>query len=445
VIPGGSAEAAALAEGAPRIHRVGRGSARAPAAAAGREGADEAGHAALVAQARRRRPARPERREVLTGSLVAAAFLGAALAMLALAHVSLAVSPAALVLLVVGFAVLTRFEIEIASGGAVATQLLFIPMLFVLPLPLVPFCVAAGYLLGFALDVARGRIHVLRAGAVAASAWFAVPPALVLLAAGRPAAWSHWPLYVAVFASQCAADFVRTLVQERLAHRVRPHQLLLPLARVYCFDALLTPVALLAAFASAGGRLSFLALLPLVAIFAELASERRGRLDAEIEAVELDVLARRDPLTGLSNRRQLEVDLRVAAGGGEEWLLALFDLDGFKRFNDTYGHPAGDDLLTRLGDAFSAATGDHGYRLGGDEFCTLTPLPAEVESFLENCTTALCEIGEGYSLYCSYGAVFMPGEADNPSEALRLADTRLYGEKAVRRARGRAAGHVPSR
>ena len=54
----------------------------------------------------------------------------------------------------------------------------------------------------------------------------------------------------------------------------------------------------------------------------------------------------------------------------EPWLLAIFDLDGFKGYNDAFGHPAGDALLARLGGRLAAATADHGraYRLGGDEF-----------------------------------------------------------------------------
>ena len=62
-------------------------------------------------------------------------------------------------------------------------------------------------------------------------------------------------------------------------------------------------------------------------------------------------LALTDPLTGLGNRRQLMEDLELACRMGsarEPWQLVLYDLNGFKRYNDTYGHPAGDALLARL-------------------------------------------------------------------------------------------------
>ena len=54
-------------------------------------------------------------------------------------------------------------------------------------------------------------------------------------------------------------------------------------------------------------------------------------------------------------------------------MLLLFDLNGFKHYNDTFGHPAGDELLSRLGGALRDAVGEDGtaYRIGGDEFCVL--------------------------------------------------------------------------
>lgn len=60
-------------------------------------------------------------------------------------------------------------------------------------------------------------------------------------------------------------------------------------------------------------------------------------------------------------------------------MLGLFDLDGFKRYNDTYGHPAGDALLARLAERMAEAVGPAGraYRMGGDEFCTLLDGDAE--------------------------------------------------------------------
>src|SRR5207302_932998 len=106
-----------------------------------------------------------------------------------------------------------------------------------------------------------------------------------------------------------------------------------------------------------------------------------------------------DPLTKLGNRRKLSADLeaRLAeASASAPLMLALFDLDGFKGYNDTFGHLAGDALLARLGAKLKASVDEHGsaYRLGGDEFCVLLSAPAgELERALAAAADALKERG----------------------------------------------------
>jgi two-component system cell cycle response regulator len=142
-----------------------------------------------------------------------------------------------------------------------------------------------------------------------------------------------------------------------------------------------------------------------------------------------------DALTGLGNRRSLIVDLEhaLAAGSGAEpRILVIFDLNGFKRYNDTYGHPSGDTLLRRLGGKLAASVEHVGaaYRLGGDEFCVLASVTRENPALLlDNTSSALSESGEGFAVTASFGAVFLPDEALDFSEALRLADERLYAQK----------------
>jgi diguanylate cyclase (GGDEF)-like protein len=143
--------------------------------------------------------------------------------------------------------------------------------------------------------------------------------------------------------------------------------------------------------------------------------------------------ARTDALTGLWNRRRLLDDLeRHVDGDAGPALLALFDLNGFKQYNDVFGHPAGDALLTRIGGSLSGYVGSNGtaYRMGGDEFCILcTDPPAAVDALLQGAALALEEHGEGFSVTASCGAVLIPEEAATPSEALRRADQRLYEQK----------------
>ncbi len=80
--------------------------------------------------------------------------------------------------------------------------------------------------------------------------------------------------------------------------------------------------------------------------------------------------ATHDHLTGLPNRRRLMSDLDRP---GERRLLGFFDLDGFKTYNDTYGHVEGDLMLQRLSRKLGDAVAGRGraYRLGGDEFCVV--------------------------------------------------------------------------
>jgi diguanylate cyclase (GGDEF)-like protein len=110
----------------------------------------------------------------------------------------------------------------------------------------------------------------------------------------------------------------------------------------------------------------------------------------------------------------------------------IFDLNGFKGYNDSFGHPAGDALLMRLGEKLAAVPGDEvaAYRLGGDEFCLIAAVqPGEAEPLIDRSCVALSERGEGFEISTSFGAIMLPDEATDAAEALRLADERLYAQK----------------
>ena len=140
-----------------------------------------------------------------------------------------------------------------------------------------------------------------------------------------------------------------------------------------------------------------------------------------------------DSLTGLGNRRRFVSDLETLLEEGSDPVsLTVFDLDGFKTYNDSFGHAAGDALLGRVASRLADATDGYGaaYRLGGDEFCILASAPAEGPgSLIERAAAALTEEGEGFSVRCSYGSVLMPAEASELTEALRIADDRMYLHK----------------
>ena len=142
-----------------------------------------------------------------------------------------------------------------------------------------------------------------------------------------------------------------------------------------------------------------------------------------------------DPVTGLGNRRRLMLDLEEAIPSGERpALFALFDLDGFKAYNDSFGHPAGDALLCRLGQNLAAAVQPNGsaYRLGGDEFCVLVPTEAGGDGVVAAGSAALSEAGEAFSIASSRGVRAAARGGRRAVDALRLADRRMYAQKRLR-------------
>ena len=390
----------------------------------------------LVDEARTLRGRRPSRRELATAALTSGSFVIAAAAFALAADSSRDLHLLTAAVLVVGFALLARFELELGSGSAVPTQLAFVPMLFLLPLPLVPLCVCLGYLLGTVFDAFVGRVQIGRLAVLVGCSWFSIPPAFVLYAAGEPAPrWDDWPLYAAAFALQCGGDLAHTVVQQRLAYGHRLRALVSPLAQVYAFDALLSPVAFLAV---RDDTYAFLALAPLLAVFAALMRERRRRFDALIEAERAEALARTDPLTGLANRRAFEerLDAELERAGGRrrsELVVCIFDLDHFKAYNDAYGHPAGDDLLRDLAREWVVMVrpGDLLARFGGEEFALLLPRCSldGASAIVERLRNAV-----PHGQTCSAGiADLEPGE-DAESLVLR-ADVALYEAKHSGRAR----------
>jgi two-component system cell cycle response regulator len=156
-----------------------------------------------------------------------------------------------------------------------------------------------------------------------------------------------------------------------------------------------------------------------------------------------------DALTGLGNRRALARtldELLPQATPERPLVLALFDLDGFKQYNDTFGHPAGDTLLVRIGANLRAFLHGRGraFRMGGDEFCAIFQTGgAPHEPMVLGAAAALSEQGDGFSISCSHGAITLPVEASDAVEALRIADQRMYANKhAGRTSAGRQSKDV---
>jgi diguanylate cyclase (GGDEF)-like protein/putative nucleotidyltransferase with HDIG domain len=140
------------------------------------------------------------------------------------------------------------------------------------------------------------------------------------------------------------------------------------------------------------------------------------------------VEAATDALTGLNNRRKLQLDLESVLEDGSPHALVLLDLNGFKTYNDSYGHGAGDMLLKQLGAALADTVDGRGeaYRMGGDEFCVLAPVGADLEA---QCAAALATRGDGFAISAAHGSVLLPDEGRDASTVLALADARMYRQK----------------
>jgi diguanylate cyclase (GGDEF)-like protein len=185
-------------------------------------------------------------------------------------------------------------------------------------------------------------------------------------------------------------------------------------------------------FSATSGLATVLWAATMVAVIIRLAISVREN-KALLEQVQTD------PLTGLGNRGRMQVDLEQrCAGASEEHPIALLflDLNGFKSYNDSFGHPEGDKLLTELGQRLSEAVEDDGtaYRIGGDEFCVLLTCPPERFDLVSKAAAeALSAKGPGFDVATAWGRAIVPGEASEPPEALRLADVRMYAQKESRR------------
>ena len=170
-------------------------------------------------------------------------------------------------------------------------------------------------------------------------------------------------------------------------------------------------------------------------VLEDLAAAASTDLPLRLSAATNAHQATHDALTGLPNRRQLDRDLAAAlAPGAAPSRLALFDLDGFKAYNDSFGHPAGDELLrriaTRLAEHARSAGGD-AYRMGGDEFCLVLPVGTDVAPI----AAGIAERTGPLEITASFGSVIVGVEASDATEALQLVDERLYSQKY-----GRAGG-----
>jgi putative nucleotidyltransferase with HDIG domain len=276
----------------------------------------------LIEESRARAERGPSARQLRVAALLAATVLVAATALVLALPSERPVSLWLLGLLIAAYALASRVQFEVGPGIALPTQLVLVPMLFVLPLALVPAAVACGLVLAVGPEYVRRREH---AGALlrVAAASHALGPVVVLAAAGESApSWDSWPIYALALATQFAFDFAVAGAWSRLALGISPWPQLRFMRWSYGVDAALAPVGLLVAFASVSWRPAFLLMLPLVGLLALFAREREARIDHALElghayrgtALLLgDVIEADDSYTGSHSRDVVELTLAVAS------------------------------------------------------------------------------------------------------------------------------------
>lgn len=275
-----------------------------------------------LTEATRSRLAQPmEGRELAAQAIVGLPLLLAA-GLLAATATNGDVDAVDVVLFIVAAAVMGNLEFETGFGSLVPTQLIFVPMLFVLAPAIVPLVVVAALALADLPDLLRRRLHPQRLVAVIGDAWFALGPALIfVLADVRDPGLGDWPLYVLALASQFAGDLGSSTLRGLVAHGVRPTLQLGVLREVWLVDALLSPIGLLAALASTVEHHAYLLVMPLGALLAVFARERRERIGTAIELSSAyrgtalllgDVLSEDDEYTGMHSKGVVVFALEIA-------------------------------------------------------------------------------------------------------------------------------------
>jgi len=276
----------------------------------------------LVETARERQTRALSGRDRVVTWALAAGFAAVAVPLPLLADSAREPAAWTLALLVIAYAIASRIQFEVASGSAVPTQLVLVPMLFIAPVAWVPLLVPLGYAFGLLVDIVAGRVHAERVAVLVGGSWHCLGPALVLLAAGeRPPSLDDWPIYLGALAAQFAFDLVSSTAREWLAVGVPPRALLVPMGWVFLVDSLLAPIGLLAALAAQSSPAAFLLALPPVLLLAVFARERAARIDGALELSHAyrgtafllgDVVEADDSYTGSHSRDVVELVLEVA-------------------------------------------------------------------------------------------------------------------------------------
>jgi hypothetical protein len=277
---------------------------------------------ALIENARVRSDKRMSAREWIGSSATALGFVAAATACALALPWPRELDPWLAVGLVGAYALSSRVRFFVGAGYTVPTQVVLVPMLFLLPTPLVPALVALAQLVGVLPDLRTRRLHPERALNAIGDSWYAVAPALVLsLTNATPFEADLWSVYLLALACQFALDLAVNVVRDWFELAVPPSLSLSDKRWIYAVDALLAPVGLLAAAAGTIEPWLFTFVVPLVVLLEVFARERQRRLDGALElrhayrgtsALLAELLEEDDAYTAMHSRDVVELSVAVA-------------------------------------------------------------------------------------------------------------------------------------
>jgi HD-GYP domain-containing protein (c-di-GMP phosphodiesterase class II) len=276
----------------------------------------------LLVEAREREAARLTRAERLTYLISSAGFAVVALLLLVLGREAPLPDAWIVGVLVVSYALASRLEFEVGSTLAIASELILVEMMFLLPPAQLPLWVVAGTLLGQLPDYLRRTVPLERTLIVVGSSWYAFGPAIVLaLFPVTPSMETRALLVVALaLAAQFGVDLFSSALREWAALRVSPRQLASQMALVFSIDLALAPLGLLAAIASVHDPAALLLPLPLLFMIGLSTRERQRSMDQAIELSSAyrgtafllgDVVEADDEYTGAHSRDVVDLVLAV--------------------------------------------------------------------------------------------------------------------------------------
>jgi HD-GYP domain-containing protein (c-di-GMP phosphodiesterase class II) len=239
----------------------------------------------LVGEARARRARSMDARERVVLGVAAALYVVAALLVAFLLPSEREADAALIAGLLASHAVVSRVRFEFGGGYVVPEQLVIVPMLLLVPLPYVPILIAAAGVVALIPDFIRGSWSTDRWLNPMADCWPYLAPVFVLAAfAPGPPELSSVGVYLAAVLAQLAADYLQTMLRNRLLDQVPLSELSRGFAGSARVELLLSPLALAAALAAANEHLFlFVVLGPLVWLLDNFAKDRWARYAAALE------------------------------------------------------------------------------------------------------------------------------------------------------------------